>query len=272
MIGTALTFEDGSQAVIMSRVGDDFFVHNAETGAGFDVLAADVKADPTRAASPTDVTAIIRSYQDAAGDRNRARATQALTTSRSSFGLEPTALSEPERAVILARLNNSRPREPLPAWIDDTIRAMQNEAPRPHDPVPAAFADRTPMPAATQAPILARLNPKAATNRAATSHDATVREHVIRRRSGAGAPAVDMPRKGLGTARLRSGTFVGPGEAHGGGRGASAVLLRLIPSCSRTRTGPAEWRSGASPPLHGSWETPAVSTCALSGLSSQRFQ
>ena len=182
MIGSALTFEDGSKAVIQSRVGNDYFVHSAETGAGFYVRAADVQAAPTRAAAvPTDVQAIIAAYQSAAADKHRARAVQALIDLEGiRLGLEPTALSEPERAVILARINNSRPKEPLPSWIDDTIRAMQNEAPRPHDPVPAAFADKTPMPAATRARILSRLDPASAAKQAATDHDAAVRAQVVR--------------------------------------------------------------------------------------------
>ncbi len=167
--------------MIQSRVGGDYFVYSAETGAGFYVRATDVQAAPTRAAAPTDVTAIIAAYQAAASDKHRGRATQALIDLEAiRLGLEPTALSEPERAVILARLNNSRPREPLPSWIDDQIRAMQGEAPRPHDPVPAAFADKTPMPAATRARILARLDPASAAKQAATNHDTSVRDHVIR--------------------------------------------------------------------------------------------
>jgi hypothetical protein len=181
MIGATLTFEDGSQAVIRSRSGADYYVHSAATDAGFYVSAADVQAAPTKADAPMDVRAIIDAYQSAAADRHRARATQALIDLEAiRLGLEPTALSEPERALILARLNNARPREPLPAWIDDTIRALQNEAPRPHDPVPAAFADRSPMPAATRARILARLDPKTAAKQAASDHDTAVRAQVVR--------------------------------------------------------------------------------------------
>jgi len=153
----------------------------------FCALASDVEARIDFQNNPDrQVSSIIADYHAAMEDKRRSQATAIVIDMEAlRLGLEPKALSEPERMVILARLNReARERDTSPLTdMQQTVAAiiaeMQGEKPKPYDPRAAVQASGATMGDDAKAHILARLDPKAAANKAAGDYQAMVRRNVI---------------------------------------------------------------------------------------------